>query len=293
MPCAYSADLRQKVITAIDNEMRPSEASRVFQLSRNTINLWRRQFEAKGTLVPEPPRHPPRSRAKIKDSEFMAFVDSHRDWSLKQFAVQFGVGSQTISKYLKRLGYTRKKNYGYAERDEERRHEFRWQLTRDRPRDVIYLDVIGMDERDRYDYGWSPRGTTMVELKPGSRRGRISAIGAYGVKERLFAPMTFEGSCNRNVVEKWLEEVLLPQLSPGKVLVLDNASFHKGGRIRDLVEEAGCALLYLPPYSPDLSPIEQCWGWIKARVRRGRERFEMLHGALDHELAKASHISGE
>ena len=102
MPCAYSADLRQKVITAIDNEMRPSEASRVFQLSRNTINLWRRQFEAKGTLVPEPPRHPPRSRAKIKDSEFMAFVDSHRDWSLKQFAVQFGVGSQTISKYLKR-----------------------------------------------------------------------------------------------------------------------------------------------------------------------------------------------
>ena len=82
-------------------------------------------------------------------------------------------------------------------------------------------------------------------------------------------------------------------ISPGKVLVLDNASFHKGGRIRDLVEEAGCELLYLPPYSPDLNPIEQCWGWVKARVRRGRERFEKLHEALDYVLANASYISEE
>ena len=167
------------------------------------------------------------------------------------------------------------------------------QLTRYRPQDLVYLDETGLDERDRYDYGWSPRGTALGELKPGSRRGRISAIGAYGVKEGLFAPMTFEGSCNRAVVETWLKEVLLPRLSPGKVLILDNASFHKGGRIHDLVEEAGCELLYLPPYSPDLNPIEQCWGWIKARVRRGREQFEALHDALDHELANASYISGE
>ena len=110
MPFAYSADLRQKVLNAIDSGMRPSEASRVFQLSRNTINLWRRQFEAKGTLVPEPHRNPPRARAKIQDDEFTAFVDGHRDWSLKQFAAQFGVSFQTISQYLKRLGYTRKKN---------------------------------------------------------------------------------------------------------------------------------------------------------------------------------------
>lgn len=110
MPFSYSADLRQKVLNAIDNGMRPSEASRVFQLSRNTINLWRRQFEQKGTLTPEPPKTPPRARAQIRDEDFTAFVDSHRDWTLKQFAAQFGVTFQTISKYLKRLGYTRKKN---------------------------------------------------------------------------------------------------------------------------------------------------------------------------------------
>ena len=82
-------------------------------------------------------------------------------------------------------------------------------------------------------------------------------------------------------------------ISPGKVLVLDNASFHKAGRIRHLAEEAGCELLYLPPYSPDLNPIEQCWSWVKARVRRGRDEFKTLHDALDHVLANASYISGE
>ena len=87
----------------------------------------------------------------------------------------------------------------------------------------------------------------------------MSAIAAYNKSMGLVAPLTFLGSCNRGVVERWLEEVLLPHLKPGMVLVMDNASFHKGGRIRELVEAAGCQLLYLPPYSPDLNPIEQCW----------------------------------
>lgn len=149
-----------------------------------------------------------------------------------------------------------------------------------------------MDERDRQTYGWSLRGEAIHELKPGSRRGRVSAIAAYG-RDGLLAPMTFEGSCNRGVVEKWLEELLLPQLSAGKVLILDNASFHKGGKIRELVEQAGCKLLYLPPYSPDLNPIEQCWSWVKARVRRGRDDFETLRGALDDVLAMASYINDD
>ncbi len=83
------------------------------------------------------------------------------------------------------------------ERDEERRREFRLQLTHYRAQDLIYLDETGMDERDQYDYGWSLRGELIKALKAGSRRDRISAIAAYGVKEGLLAPMTFEESCNR------------------------------------------------------------------------------------------------
>ncbi|BAI93453.1 hypothetical protein NIES39_O02040 [Arthrospira platensis NIES-39] len=65
----------------------------------------------------------------------------------------------------------------------------------------------------------------------------------------------------------WLEFILIPTLKPGQTLVLDNATFHKGGRQAELVEAAQCRLLYLPPYSPDLNKIEKCWSWLKARIR--------------------------
>ncbi len=62
---------------------------------------------------------------------------------------------------------------------------------------------------------------------------------------KLIAPLTFEGSCNRQVFEKWLETMLIPQLTPGQTVILDNATFHKGGKIRDLIESADCELQYL------------------------------------------------
>ena len=67
--------------------------------------------------------------------------------------------------------------------------------------------------------------------------------------------------------EQFLQESLLPRLPQGSVLVLDNARIHHGGQVAALVEQAGCSLLYLPPYSPDFSPIELAWGWVKQRVR--------------------------
>jgi len=73
----------------------------------------------------------------------------------------------------------------------------------------------------------------------------------------LIAPFTVEGACNRTVFETWLETCLLPTLVTGQVVVMDNATFHKGGRIEQLVQNAGSKVLYLPPYSPDLNKIEQ------------------------------------
>jgi len=75
--------------------------------------------------------------------------------------------------------------------------------------------------------------------------------------------MLFEGTCNTEVFNLWLEQMLLPCLVTGSVIVLDNATFHKSELTVRLVEEAGCKLLFLPPYSPDLNPIEKLWGNIK------------------------------
>jgi len=105
---------------------------------------------------------------------------------------------------------------------------------------------------------------------------------------QLMAPFTVEGSCNRSVFEIWLETCLIPVLKPGQVVVMDNATFHKGGRIEQLIQEAGCELLYLPVYSPDFNKIERCWSWLKSRIRKQLEQFEGLRDAMEHVLHLSS-----
>lgn len=116
-------------------------------------------------------------------------------------------------------------------------------------------------------YGWSACGVRLFEAVPFQRGKNFSVLGAFDL---LGMVSTFqkEGSIKRVDLESFLEEDLLPRLLPGAVLVLDNAKSHHGGRISQIVESAGCSLLYLPPYSPDFNPIELAWAWIKQFVRR-------------------------
>ncbi len=105
-----------------------------------------------------------------------------------------------------------------------------------------------MDNRDEYAYGWNEKGQRFHALKSGRREGRVNMIAAL-CNHSLIAPFTVEGACNRTVFETWLESCLLPLLKAGQVVVLDNATFHKGGCIEQLIQAVGCRVLYLPPYS--------------------------------------------
>ncbi len=71
-------------------------------------------------------------------------------------------------------------------------------------------------------------------------------------------------------------------------MILDNATFHKGGRIEELVKSVGCEVWYLPPYSPDLNKIEKCWSWLKSRIRKKLDEFETLREAMEYVLDLAS-----
>lgn len=144
-----------------------------------------------------------------------------------------------------------------------------------------------MDNRDGYGYGWNQQGERFHALKSGRREGRVNMIAAL-CNQNLIAAFTVEGACNRTVFETWLETCLVPTLVTGQVVVMDNATFHKGGRIEQLIEEAGCQVLYLPPYSPDLNKIEQCWSWLKSRIRKQLDRFECLRDAIEDVLRFAS-----
>ena len=107
-------------------------------------------------------------------------------------------------------------------------------------------------------------------------------------ERRLTAPFTVEGACNRVVFETWLETGLVPTLEPGQVVILDNATFHHGGRIPELIEAAGCRLLYLPAYSPDLNRIEKCWAWLKSRIHKVLSDSTNLREAMEVILKQAA-----
>jgi transposase len=137
-----------------------------------------------------------------------------------------------------------------------------------------------MDNREDYGYGWNKRGERFQALKSGKRQGRINMIAGY-CNGQLLAPFSIEGACNRRVLESWLETCLIPSLKPGQIVIADNATFHKGGRIIELIEAAGCQLKYLPSYSPDLNKIEQCWSWLKSRIRKQLTQFNCLRDAME------------
>ncbi len=206
----------------------------------------------------------------------------------------------------RRLGLPEKKTYGYCERDEAKRQVFVEQLRRLCPKQIVYVDESGMDSRDDYAYGWKERGERFHALKCGRRQNRINMIPAL-CDQHLLAPFTVDGACNRTVfetwvetcllpllkagqvvVETWVETCLLPLLKAGQVVVMDNATFHKGGRIEQLIQQAGCEVLYLPAYSPDLNQIERCWSYLKSRIRKQLAQFECLRDAIEHVLCLAS-----
>jgi len=161
------------------------------------------------------------------------------------------------------------------------------QIATIEPNNVVYADEAGMDDRDDYPYGWNCKGERFHALKSGRRQGRVNMIAAY-CNRQLIAPFTIEGACNRTVFETWIETCLIRSLKPGQWLVIDNATFHKGGRIKQLIEQAGCKVLYLPPYSPDLNKIENCWSWLKSRIRHCKSKFNCLRDAMEYVLKLSS-----
>jgi transposase len=139
---------------------------------------------------------------------------------------------------------------------------------------LVFLDECGFSLALHRLYGWVVGGGRCVEEVPFHlQRGHShSVVGALSLpsldcSSGLRALWQKSGTWTRAAFEAFLQEGLLPVLVPGSVLVLDNARIHHGGNIQELVEAAGCSLLYLPPYSPDFNPIELLWSWLKHHVR--------------------------
>lgn len=134
------------------------------------------------------------------------------------------------------------------------------------------------------EYGYQLKSQRLMADRSGKRGVRITVIAIRDSNHSLLATLRFEGYTNKEIFKQYLTKVLLPILKKDQIIILDNAKFHKGEDIKELIESKECRIKYLPSYSPDLNPIEKKWAQIKKLYRKLTYKFknkiELLDGLL-------------
>ena len=167
----------------------------------------------------------------------------------------------------------KKRSLGALERDEFLRAAWRLvvagQIDAER---LVFVDEMGTNTSLSPVYGWSKKGQRAYGSVPRNRGRNTTVLASMGV-EGMGPSLAVEGATTARVFETYVERVLAPALRKGQVVVvMDNLSAHKGERVRGLIEDRGCELLYLPSYSPDLNPIEEAFSKIKGLLRKAQAR---------------------
>ena len=182
-----------------------------------------------------------------------------------------------------------KKSLHASERDTERVQQAR---ADDReliaPLDLEHLKVIdesGVNLAMTRRYGRAPRGERVVGAVPHNYGANVTMLAALSL-QGIEAVMTIDGATDAEVFRAYVEQALCPTLVPGDIVIMDNLRAHKVTGTRERIEACGAQLIYLPPYSPDLSPIEPCWSKLKTLLRTAQARpRDALDAAIQQVLA--------
>ena len=183
----------------------------------------------------------------------------------------------------------KKRSLGAGERDEFLRAAWRALVAGEIDAErLVFVDEMGTNVSLSPIYAWSRKGERAFGSAPrnwGKNVTLLASITAGGLGPCL----AVEGATTRGVFEAYLERVLAPSLKPGQMVVMDNLSAHKGGRVKEIIEGRGCEVLYLPPYSPDFNPIEQAFSKVKGLLRRAQARTrQALIEAMGEALSAVS-----
>src|SRR5882757_6188598 len=291
-----SNDLRERILKAVDNRegsrrklaarfcVNPSTITRLLQLRRQT-----------GSFDPRPhaggvaPTLDPNALERLRK-----LVEETPDATLETFKQKMGVtGSRMIiCRALQKLGLPLKKKSRHAsERDtpkvRKKRREFREEVDPIEPGRLVFVDETGVTTAMTPAYGRAPRGERVEASAPASWESVtvIAAMGLDGVR----APLAFPGSVNAATFESYVEQILVPALHRGDVVIFDNLTSHLSPAVFEAIERAGASVLPLPPYSPDYTPIEEMFSKFKEFLRRiGARAKEHLYDAIGEGLRQVT-----
>jgi len=297
----YSTDLRQKIVDAYKNGEGSFRAiAKRFSVSLHFVwSLWVR-YQETGSVDPKP--HAGGYPATINDQGLKVLrklVQQHNDATLAELRDLFvhktglEVSVSAISRALKKLNITRKKKTFHAiERDrkpevQKKRKEFKDAMPDMDKEHFVFIDESGIHLNMTRNYARAVAGQRAPGAKPThpEKISLIAVLSLHGVIAALLIP----GSVNGEIFKGFIETFLVPVLQPGNTVLMDNANIHKVKGIEKLINDAGATLQYLPPYSPDLSPIENCFSKAKEALRSiGAKAFGSLVSGVKNALTDVS-----
>ncbi|KJV52222.1 IS630 family transposase [Orientia tsutsugamushi str. Gilliam] len=161
------------------------------------------------------------------------------------------------------------------------RDEFIEKIKQISKENLVFIDESGIEDNACREYGWSIKGTRCYGNKAYQHKSRVSMIAGL-CNNQIIAPVIFEGNCNKAIFTTYVETILIKELRPGQIVIMDNINFHKNNTIKVLIESVGCSILFLPTYSPDLNPIEHYWFKIKNEIRKVTAQFKDISIAVEH-----------
>jgi transposase len=275
----YSMDLRERVAAAVDHhEGSQRQIAAHFRVSPSFITRLLRTRRRTGSLAPKPHGggHPP-ALDQAGRKRLRQLVRKQPDATLEELAARVGVrcGRMAIFRTLRALKVTRKKKSLHAqERDTPRvrrkRRTSRRTIAALDPARLVFVDETGATTAMTRTYGRAPRGQRVQGSVPGHWTSvtLIAGLRLSGV----VAPLAFPGATDTTTFEGYVGQALVPRLRPGDVVIWDNLKPHQAAGARRAVEGAGAELVPLPPYSPDLTPIEEMFSKVKGFLRSAAAR---------------------
>jgi len=280
---AYSHDLRQRILNySLTHPLR--ETARIFQVSPSTVQALRRLFCETGALEPRPPGAA-RPRAVSAEGELFLqsllcdTVDLTLAELCERYTATYGVpvSLATLHATLKRLKLTRKRKTTYdpkqntpeTQADTDRYHQQVDSIPLDQR---LYLDETGSRLNMTLPYGRAPQGERVVDEKPVSPGETVNVVAVLS-QEGLEGQFCYQGELTAQRFVAYLQVYLLPLLLTGnKTLILDPHPVHRAHLVQAFLEQHHIRYLYLPPYSPELNPIEEAWSKCKQFLKRFKAR---------------------
>ena len=285
----YDDRFRQLIANAVTAGVPTVDIVTQLGVSRRTVENYRRNIELFGVHNPPPASIPHRPRkihlaarealADLLIANPTMMLDEIQDWLVEEWDIE--VSKATVSRCLKKDKLTRKRTERVnPERDHNLRASWLAKLASEyTANQLIIVDESAVNERTRdRRWGWSPRGVVCRVAQDSPRSSRWSILPTIGINGYLEYEI-FHGSFTSERFENFIMK-LLGKMNrfplPRSVLVMDNVATHHSPHIKQLCDQAGVRLEYLPPYSPDLSPIEESFSVLKAWMRRNRELGQPL-----------------